>query len=101
MNMLNLDSGLDASVALIVEELIDKLQAGETDVDAFIAAHPEHTDTLRRLLPALRVLADLSSSGQDEAHAPKSDQAALGELGDFRIIREIGRGGMGIVYEAE
>ena len=27
--------------------------------------------------------------------------AAPGQLGDFRLIREVGRGGMGVVYEAE
>ena len=51
-----------AAAAALVEELIDALQAG-ADVDGLIAAHPEHAETLRRLLPAARLLADLSQSG--------------------------------------
>jgi serine/threonine protein kinase len=33
--------------------------------------------------------------------APATETGGLGELGDFRLVREVGRGGMGVVYEAE
>jgi len=87
------------AAAFVVEELIDRLQAGGANVEDYIAAHPEHADTLRRLLPAARMLADLSRSA-DAGHVVFGD-APLGELGDFRLVRELGRGGMGVVYEAE
>src|SRR5262249_31708625 len=35
------------------------------------------------------------------AERRKDDAAELGQLGDFNLIREIGRGGMGVVYEAQ
>ena len=90
-----------AAAALLVEELIDAVQAG-ADADGLIAAHPEHADTLRRLLPAARLLADLSQSGERQSDNPSNDTGDINQpLGDFRLIREVGRGGMGVVYEAE
>jgi serine/threonine protein kinase len=87
----------------LIEELTNKLHARESiDLEAYIAAHPAHADSLRRLFPALEVLADLSRSGTASFPPVTADGSPLaGVLGDFRILRPIGRGGMGVVYEAE
>src|SRR5439155_1775688 len=88
-------------------EVTNKFHAGKAlDIEVYCDAHPELAEQLRQLLPALHVLAALrrSASSCDAVVLPQSSvpasAAQLGELGDFRIIREIGRGGMGVVYEA-
>jgi serine/threonine protein kinase/WD40 repeat protein len=94
----------DRRVAELLEGLAAKLQAGEpVDLEACARAHPEHAERLRWLLPAAQALADLSRSAPARAPFAGSPppSSLTGTLGDFRIVREVGRGGMGVVYEAE
>jgi serine/threonine protein kinase/WD40 repeat protein len=94
----------DHLLAELLEDFAARLQAGETiDLEACAREHPEHADRLRWLLPAAQALADLSRpSGTATSPTPLSAVTPMtGTLGDFRILREVGRGGMGVVYEAE
>jgi serine/threonine-protein kinase len=99
-----LSEGADAVLDDLVEVLTARLQAGESvDLDEVACRHPEHVERLRRLLPALVMMANLGESSSRELEGLITSGAGpgAGVLGDFRIVREIGRGGMGIVYEAE
>jgi serine/threonine protein kinase len=96
----------DPALAALFDELTNWVLAGQAiDEEELLRAHPEQADQLRELLPALRLLAEFgrSQEGEDERLTdPANDSGeALGSLGDFRLIREVGRGGMGVVYEAE
>src|SRR5262245_12168510 len=92
---------LSKELAELMEVLIAGVKAGEPpDLERLVREHPEHAEELRRLLPAVLILADLSRP-ESEGGDPAVEGVPLGELGDFWILREVGRGGMGVVYEAE
>jgi serine/threonine-protein kinase len=90
-----------AELAELVDGLIARAKAGEApDLDRLLAEHPHHADELRRLFPAVHLLVDLSRASA-RGPAAADETPAVGVLGDYRIVREVGRGGMGVVYEAE
>lgn len=93
------------SLLRAVDELADRLQRGESvDFQAELAARPEHANRLQEVFSALELLCVLrvsNSALEEDSAAPVVSDFVSRSLGDFRILREIGRGGMGVVYEAE
>jgi tetratricopeptide (TPR) repeat protein len=80
------------------------LEAGSIPNRAdFLAGYPDIAEELAACLDALEFVRRAGSQIQSSAALvaePREDLKPEGPLGDFRLVREIGRGGMGVVYEA-
>jgi len=96
---------VDHGLLDLIDEITCRLEAGEAvNEDELTALHPAWAREIRGLVPALRGMAQAGKAiAVDLAPSPMDARDAEGRrvVGDFRIVREIGRGGMGIVYEAE
>jgi serine/threonine protein kinase len=91
----------DSRVVAALDEYLAALEAGERPSrQAFLARHAAIAGALAECLEGMDAL-QLASTAPHAPAGTAGERPPTALLGDFRIVREIGRGGMGMVYEAE
>jgi WD40 repeat protein/serine/threonine protein kinase len=86
----------------LAQEFVERYRRGERpSLDEYVARLPEMADEIREMFPALVQVEQVEEDARDEALQPPRAVPRLRQIGDFRILREVGHGGMGVVYEAE
>src|SRR5690348_792573 len=85
----------DPRVVRALEFYLAELEAGRTpDRAALLAEYADVAGPLAECLAGLDILHKAADPFGSSVVGPE-------RLGDFRLLRVIGRGGMGVVYEAE
>ena len=90
----------DISIDEIVDSFSARLENGERpSIEEYKQKYPHLADRIDGVLPALVLLENVDSDPNERKLAV--DDSIPEVLGEYRIIQEIGRGGMGIVFEAQ
>jgi serine/threonine-protein kinase len=86
----------------LIEEFNERFRKGERpSLKEYCDRHPALADELRELLPAMAQVEQAKDALAQEIKTTAPAAPSLQHLGDFRILRKVGHGGMGVVYEAE
>src|SRR6516162_7183712 len=96
-------------VELLAEEFAERYRRGERpSLSEYTERYPHLAAEICKLFPALVMMEQLKPPAADPTgdlepaslpEAPPADGHPE-QLGEFRIVRQVGGGGMGVVYEA-
>ena len=110
MSETDLTSGGDRNaIEVLAEEFVERQRRGERpSLSDYTRKYPELAEDIADLFPALLVMERVkpvddgrpASGGPETRSLTDHVRPARSQLGDFRILREVARGGMGVVYEA-
>jgi eukaryotic-like serine/threonine-protein kinase len=89
----------------LAEDFLKRYRQGERPaLTEYINRHPDLAAEIREVFPAMAMMENIALTDEHvDRTAPLQTPTSLPfqQLGDFRLIREVGRGGMGVVFEAE
>ncbi len=93
----------DEFLGRLAEEFLQRYRSGQApSIHEYATAHSVYYEDISNLLSALVAMEKAAlEGGESQRNLAGGDTAGGKPLGDFLLRREIGRGGMGVVYEAE